>query len=140
MYGLYPFAPCISTREYYYLLHPFILHLIPPAIFPVDPLTPFESIILSNKFTFDHFRGYMDNLLFLMKNENLTVSTLGIHRTYVYSMLGHFSSWYNICQIGNENNLFDLYLVDMSCVLLLLKDPLTKKQFDTIVPKVLDEK
>jgi hypothetical protein len=51
IYGLCPFAPCISTREYYYLVRPFILFWISPAIsHAADPLKPFEQTILSNEY------------------------------------------------------------------------------------------
>jgi hypothetical protein len=53
--------------------------LIPKAILPADPLEPFEQTILSNKFSFDHFHGYMNILLPLMKKENLTAFVLDIN-------------------------------------------------------------
>jgi hypothetical protein len=141
IYGLYPFAPCISTREYYYLLRPFILHLLPPAIFHVDLLRPFELSILSNKFSFDHFLGYMTSLLSLMKKKNLMMPALGLDETYICDTLSSFNYWYDIKEENDEGTrIFYLCLMDMSCVLLLLKDPLTKKQFDTVAQRVLDEK
>jgi hypothetical protein len=134
VYGLYPFALCISTREYYYLLHSFILHLIPPVIFYVDPLKPFESAILSNKFSFNHFVGYMDSLLSLMKRENLMAFVLGLDETDIHKILLSFGNWYDILRWAKEERkLFGFCLKDIFCVLLLLNTPLTRKQFDTTV-------
>jgi hypothetical protein len=141
IYGLYPFASCFTTREYYYLLRPFILSLIPPTILLVDPLKPFESAILSNKFSFAHFCGYMNSFLPLMKKADLTASVLGINKINIRDMFCSFSDWNNIKSTMDERMvLFNLCLMDMSCVLLLLKDPLTSKQFNTIIERVLADK
>jgi hypothetical protein len=138
VHGLYPFAPCISTREYYYLLRSFILYLLPSTIFPTDPLKSFELTILSNKFSFDHFLGYMDNLLSLMKKANLTAFTLGLDETSIRYMLSGFTYWYDIRSTKEERTrVFYLCLVDMSYTLSLLKDPLTNEQFDTIIERLL---
>jgi hypothetical protein len=91
IYGLYPLAPCISTREYYYLLHSFILSLLPSTIsHTADPLKPFEQTILSNKFTFDHFHGYMNSILPLMEEPNLTGSDLGLAEFSLRYRHSHF--------------------------------------------------
>jgi len=141
IYGLYPFASCISTREYYYLLRLFILPLLPATISDADPLKPFEQTILSNKFSFDHFLGYLDSFLPLMKEVNLTASILEIGESCIHDMLCSLSYWGDMRYTRNkEKRLFNLCLKDMFYVLLLLKDPLTKKQVDTIVQRVLDEK
>jgi hypothetical protein len=91
IYGLYPLAPCISTREYYYLLHSFILHLLSSTVsHTADPLKPFEQTILSNKFTFDHFHGYMNSILPLMEEPNLTGSDLGLAEFSLRYRHSHF--------------------------------------------------
>jgi hypothetical protein len=141
IYGLYPFAPCISTRECYYLVHSFILHSISPTISHIDPLKPFEQAILSNKFSFAHFLGYMDILLPLMKGKNLTAFALGQDDFSIRYTFSNFNYWGDITLADNETiRLFYLCLKDISCVLTLLNVPLTNKQFDTIVQKVLNEK
>ena len=105
IYGLYPFAPCISTREYYYLLRLFILPLLPSTISLADPLKPFELIILSNKFTFAHFLGYMNILLPLMKEENLMASALGLNENDLRSRFDSFGDWYGIRWARNDENI-----------------------------------
>jgi hypothetical protein len=142
IYGFYPFAPCISTREYYYLLRPFLLHFLPSVISHAeDPLKPFESAILSNKFSLVHFHEYLDSLLPLMKKANLTASVLGLNENNIRRMLCNFNNWRGIKWTGDGKTLlFDLCLKEISCVLLLLKDPLTSKQFNTIIERVLAEK
>jgi hypothetical protein len=140
IYGLYPFIPCIRAREYYYLLRSFILHLLPSIIFQVDSLRPFESSILSNKFSFDHFRGYMNKLLLLMKKENLTVSALGLNETYMHSKVCNFSHWNSIILADDKGiRMFYLFLKNISCVLLFLNDPLTSKQVNIIIQRLLTE-
>jgi hypothetical protein len=109
IYGLYLFAPCISTREYYYLLHPFIQHLLPPAISHADPLKPFESSILSNKFSFDHFRGYMNSFLSLMKKKRLTASALGLDETDIRRMPLNFNYWGDIIWEDNEESIYFIF-------------------------------
>jgi hypothetical protein len=140
--GLYPFAPCISTREYYYLLRPFLLHLLPSTIsHAADPLKPFESVILSSNFSFAHFHGYMNSFLSLMKEANLTASALGLTEIDIRYTLCKFSYWFNIRWIMEKRKrLFDLCLMDMSCVLLLLNPPLTREQVNTVIQKLLTEK
>jgi hypothetical protein len=113
--------------------------LLPPPISDAaDPLKPFEQTILSNEFSFAHFLGYMDSFLPLMKKANLTVSDLRLNETYIHGTLHIFSFWYGIGYTGDERKrLFLLCLKDMSCVLLLLKDPLTSVEFDIVIQKVL---
>jgi hypothetical protein len=114
VHGLYPFTPCISTREYYYLLQPFLLHLLPSTIFLVDPLKSFESAILSNKFSFNHFLGYMNNMLSLMKKENLTASALELIGYDIRRTHNNFSSWYLIkWENSVRKRLFNLCLKDV---------------------------
>jgi hypothetical protein len=133
IYGLYPFIPCISTREYYYLIHLFILHLLPSTILLVDPLKPFESAILSNKFTFTHYLGYKDVLLPLMKEENLTASALVFNEIDIRGMLLIMGYWFCTIQGRKESKgLFNIFLKNMSCVLLLLKGLLTRKQVEIV--------
>jgi hypothetical protein len=142
VHGLYPFTPCIGTREHYYLLRPFILHLISPAILSTDPLKPFESTILSNESSFDHFHGYMNILLPLMKKENLTASVLWVNETDIRRTLCHLNYWSIIISAREERTrMFYLCLKDISCVLLLLNVPLTNEQFETIIiQRLLAEK
>jgi hypothetical protein len=141
IHGLYPFASCITTREYHYLLRPFIQHLIPSTISRADLLNPFELAILSNKFSFGHFLGYMNSFLPLMKKENLTASALGLNEINIRSTLGSLGAWNVISLTSDEmTRLFYLCLKDMCCVLLLLEGSLTREQFNTVIQRILTEK